>query len=79
MKQPNLVTTRSDEIVTFLKFKIRDFFGDKIENNSDVYAVRGGWYYINIPDLGWRTIGFRRTSVPKILNQLRKLRRDKGK
>lgn len=73
MRQPNLTTCQPHEIVSYLKSKIREIFGDRTENKSQVYSIKGGWYYVNLPDYEWRSIGFRRSKVPNIVAKLRKI------
>ena len=48
MKKPNLKTATSDELVSWIKHRIRKTHGDNVENMSDVYAVDHGWYKVKL-------------------------------
>jgi hypothetical protein len=64
---------KPDQVVAWTKAKIREYFGDEVENESSVFAQRG-WYYIRLytKNLGAEQSGaLRRKQIPAYLKSLR--------
>ena len=72
----NFKQMKPREVEAYLRQRILDLFGDKVENKSLVMAAHG--YYTVHVRLGqncWAKFDFfRKTEVPKILAALRALR-----
>lgn len=64
---PNLYEMKPDQVVGWIRGKIRARLGDQIENLSDVYA-KHGYYYIKVPQC--EQLILRRSQLDKFWKKL---------
>ena len=63
------------EIESYLRGVILDVFGDKVENNSGVYAFSGYYrVYIATERQNYQFLNFRKTETGKIAKAIRALK-----
>lgn len=63
----NLNEMKPDEVCAWIQKRIRELFGDEVENAAGVYASHG-YYYIGVP--GYYQLCVRRSGVNKFWKRL---------
>ncbi len=66
MTLKKLMSLRSDEVCAYIQQRIRERYGDAVENASRVYA-RNGYYFI---ESGAVKVSVRRVQLPALLRSL---------
>lgn len=67
MTLKKLMSLKSDEVCAYIQQHIREKYGDKVENASQMYA-RNGYYYIKIGKL---SAVKRRAALPEFFRSLK--------
>ena len=75
MNKPNFQTMKPREVEAYLRGVILDVFGDKVENNSGVYAMNGYYrVYVATERQNYQFLNFRKTETGKIAKAIRALK-----
>jgi hypothetical protein len=71
----DLTALKSKDLLTYYRDLIRKTFGDKVENESDVFAYSGGNYRISfqVGDQSY-AFGFKKKSANKVARAIRALK-----
>lgn len=74
-KKMDFKTMKPRQVEAYLREKVRQIFGDKIENKTHITSAHG--YYSMIIGMGGTTqydfLSFRKTEVPKIVKAMKAL------
>lgn len=73
----DFATMKPRAVEAYLRERVREIFGDEIENKSLVWAVRGGYYNVHVKldkDQNVAFSNFRKKDTPRVVKALRAFR-----